>query len=74
MGVVGLAIPLMRIFGTIIDQQQDARRGQGIHKQVEQGLRLRINPVKVLEDDDQRLVEALARQYPFDHFQGAPPS
>jgi hypothetical protein len=51
------------VFGPVIDQQQDAGRGQAVDETVEQGLRLGIDPVQILKDQQQWLHLALAQQH-----------
>jgi hypothetical protein len=43
------------ILGTIVDEHQEARGRQTRHEAIEQGLGLGVDPVEVLEDDDDRL-------------------
>ena len=73
LGVVGLAAPLMVVLGAVVDQQQDAGGGDAVHQQIEERLGFAVDPVEVLELDDQRLAQALARQNPLDRLQGPPP-
>ena len=61
--VVGLAAPAVLVLGPIIDQQQQPGRGQALDQAVEQGLRLGIDPVQVLKDQQQRLHLAFAQQH-----------
>ena len=60
--VVGLAAPAVLVLRAIVDQEQEAGRGQALDQAVEQGLGLRIDPVQVLEDQQQRLHLAFAQQ------------
>ena len=69
--VVGLVAPLMAVLGPIVHQQQDARGADAVGEQVQECLRLAIDPVQVLEDHDQRLVEALAQQDALDRLERA---
>jgi hypothetical protein len=50
----------MLILRTVVDQQQELRGRQALDEAVEQGLRLGINPMQVLEYYQQRLHLALA--------------
>jgi hypothetical protein len=52
------------VFGPVVDQQQEAGRGQAIDETVEQSLRLGIDPVQILKDQQQWLRLALAQEYP----------
>src|SRR5712691_2775700 len=72
LGVVGLVSPVMAILGTIIHQQQDASRCKAFAQEIEKRLRLVIQPVQILKDEDKGLVEALAHQQPFDSLKRAP--
>ena len=60
--VVGLAAPAVLILGPVVDEQQEPRRRQALDQAVEQGLRLGVDPVQVLEDHQQRLDLALPQQ------------
>ena len=61
--VVGLAAPAVLVLRPIVDQQQQAGRGQALDQAVEQGLRLGIDPVQILEHQEQRLHLAFAQQH-----------
>jgi hypothetical protein len=50
--VVGLPAPGVLVFGTVVDEEQDARRREALDQPVEQGLGLGIDPVEVLEDHE----------------------
>ena len=52
--VVGLAAPAVLVLRAVVDQQQEPGRRQALDQAVEQGLRLGIDPVQVLEDQQQR--------------------
>ena len=56
----------MLVFRTIVDQQEQPARRQTFHQAVQHRLGLRIDPVQILEYQDQRLHLALAKQQPFD--------
>jgi hypothetical protein len=43
------------VLRAVIDQQQKAYGAQAVHDSVERGLGLAIDPVQVLEHDQQRL-------------------
>src|ERR1700691_4373027 len=58
--------PLVPILRPVVDQQQDASTGDAVRQHVEQRLRLRVDPVQVLEDHDDRLLEAFAQDYTLD--------
>src|SRR5262249_31198295 len=61
--VVGLAAPAVLVLRTIVDQQQEAGRRQALDQAIKEGLCLRINPVQILEDQQQRLFLALAQEH-----------
>ena len=47
--IVGLVAPLMAVLGPIVDQLQDARGADAVSEQLQECLRLVIDPVKVFE-------------------------
>ena len=55
LGVGRLAPPALVIVGTIGDEQHEARRWQAVDQAVQQGLRLGVDPVQVLHDQEQGL-------------------
>ena len=61
--VVGLAAPAVLVLRAVVDQQQEPGRRQALDQAVEQGLRLGIDPVQILKDQQQRLHLALAQQH-----------
>src|SRR5262249_37180750 len=54
--VIRLAAPAVLVLGAIVHQEQEAGGRQALDQALEQGLRLRINPVQVLEHQQQRLL------------------
>jgi hypothetical protein len=54
------------VLGTVVYDEQQARRGQALNEAIEQSLGLAVNPVQILEDHHQRLDLALAQQQAFD--------
>ena len=58
--VVAPARPFMAVLRTVVDQQQHARVGDAVGEQVEQRLGLGVDPMKVLEDHHQRVLQRLA--------------
>src|SRR5215469_12121670 len=62
----------MGVFRTIVDQQQKLGGAQRVDQQVEEFLGRLIDPVQVLEDHHQRLIETLEQQEPFDRLQRPP--
>ena len=71
LGVVGLAAPAVLILGAVVDQQQQAGGGQALHQAVEERLGLGVDPVQVLEDQQQGLHLALPQQQALEGVQGA---
>jgi hypothetical protein len=62
LAVVSLAAPGVLVLGAVVDEEQQARRGQAFDEALEKGLGLAVDPVQVLEDHHQRLDLALAQQ------------
>jgi hypothetical protein len=62
----------MRVLRAVVHQQQHRRRRQAFHQQVEQRLRFRIDPVQVLEHEQERLDLALPQQQPLQRVEGEP--
>ena len=60
--VIRLAAPRVLVFRSIIDEKEQARAGQALYQAVEQRLRLAVDSVEILEQNDQRLGLALANQ------------
>ena len=55
LGIVRLAAPAVLVLRAIVDQQQESGRRQALDEAVEQGLRLGIDPVQILKDQEQGL-------------------
>ncbi len=70
--VVSLAVPLMRILGTVIDEQQDSRGANRVGQEIQKRLRLVVDPVEVFKDHHQRLIETLAQHDTLNCLQRAP--
>ena len=71
LGVVALAAPGVAVLRAVVDQQQDPGGRQALDQAVEQRLGLGVDPVQVLEDQQQRLLLALAQQQPLDARRGS---
>ena len=69
--VIGLAAPAVLIFRPVVDQEQQAGRGQTLDQAVEQRLRLRIDPMQIFEDQQHRLHLAFAQQHTLERGEGA---
>src|SRR4030095_11451427 len=70
LAIVGPAAPAMLVLGAIVHEQENGRRGQAVEEAVEDGLRLAVDPVEILEDQDQRLHSALAEEERLDGLEG----
>ena len=64
----------MLVLGPVVDEEQEAGRGQALDEAVEQRLGLGVDPVEVLEDHEQRLDLALPEQQPLDRLERALPA
>ena len=64
--VEGLASPTVLVLGPVVDEQEDTCRRQALNQAVQCRLALRIDPVEVLEDKNQRLELALPKQEALD--------
>jgi hypothetical protein len=60
--VVRLAPPRVLVLGPVVDEEQDAGRRQALNQTVEQRLGLRVDPVEILEDHEERLDLALSEE------------
>ncbi len=74
LAVVGFATPRVLVLGTVVDKEQKARGRQAVHEAVEEGLRLAVDPVQVLEDQKKRLFARFPQQHPPDRVEDALPS
>ena len=63
LAVVGLAAPAMLVLGPVVDEQEEPRRRQALDETVQQGLRLGIDPVQVLDDQTQGLRDARGQDH-----------
>jgi hypothetical protein len=52
------------VLGPIVHEQQQARRSQALDQAIEQRLGLAVDPVEVLEDQEERLLSGLSQQQP----------
>ena len=69
--VVGPAAPGVLILRPVVHEEQEPRGRQALDERVEQRLGLGVDPVEVLEDDQERLHLALPQQEPLHRVQGA---
>ena len=70
--VVGPAAPGVLVLRPVVHEQQQPGGRQALDEPIEQRLGLGVDPVEVLEDDQQRLHLALPQQEPLHGVQGAP--
>ena len=71
MRIVGLAPPAVLVLRAVVDQQQQTGRGHALDQAIKQGLGLRVDPVQVFKDQQQRLHLALAQQHTLERLQRA---
>jgi hypothetical protein len=72
LAVAGLAAPSVLVLGTVVHQQQQARRSHAVDDGVEEGLRLAVNPVEIFEDHEKGLLTRLPQQQPPHGVKGLP--
>ena len=68
--VRGLAAPAVLVLRTIVHQEQQPGGRQALDQAIEQRLRLRINPVQILEDQQHGLDLAFAHQHALQGVEG----
>src|SRR5713101_7266718 len=61
----------MRVLRAIVDQQENLRGADRVSEQIQKRLGLAIDPVQILEDRHQRLVERFAQQDALDRLERA---
>src|SRR5437867_3572850 len=66
LGVIRLTAPPVLVFRPVVHKQEDVAARQALDDPVEQRLRLRVDPMQVLEHEDERLHLALAEQESLD--------
>ena len=69
--VVGLTPPAVPIVGTIVDQEEQTRRREALAETLEECLGLGIEPVQILNDQQQGLQLALTQQHPLERHERA---
>ena len=62
--VVGPAGPAVVILRPVVDEEEDPRAPQAVHESVEEGLRLGVDPVEILEHQQERPHPALPDEDP----------
>ncbi len=71
LGVGRLTAPVMVVFGTVVDEEHEAGRRQAVDQAVQERLRLGVDPVQVLHDQEQGLDLARLQQQARADLQGA---
>src|SRR5215467_7933295 len=71
LGVVPLAPPAVLVFGTVGDEEEEASRGETHHEAVQEGLRLRVDPLQIFEHEEQWTSHALSKHKPLHPVEGA---
>jgi hypothetical protein len=69
--VIRLVPPAVLVLGAVVDEQADPGGREALDQTVEDCLRLGIDPVEVLADQQQRLHLALPQEQALDGLQGA---
>src|SRR5262249_30842262 len=70
LGVGCLAAPGVLILGAVVDQKAEPGRREALDEAVEHGLRLGVDPVKILDHQEQRLELSLAEPEPLERVEG----
>ena len=70
LAIVRLAAPRVLVFGTVIDREEQAGRRKALDQGVEERLGLGVDPLKILEHEQQRARLALAQEDPLDGGEG----
>src|SRR4051812_5856493 len=70
--IVGLAIPRVLIFRPIVHEEQHAGGGKALDEAIEKRLRLAIDPLKILENDQHRLYLAFDNKQALQRIERAP--
>src|SRR5262245_29418218 len=63
----------MPVLRAVIDQQQHSGSGNTLAEQREKRLGLAVQPVQILKDEDEGLIETLADKQALECVEGAPP-
>src|SRR5204862_4419752 len=72
LAVVGLASPAMLVLGPVVGQEERPGRGQALDQAVEQGLRFGVDPLQVLNEQQERLNPAFVQQETLDRILDLP--
>jgi hypothetical protein len=62
LAVIGLAAPGVPVLGTVVHEEQQACRSQTVDERVEESLSLVVDPVEVLDDQEERLLARFPQQ------------
>src|SRR5687768_1349458 len=68
--IVGLAPPHVLVLGAIIYQEEQPGGGEALDQAVEQDLRLRIDPMQIFKNQEQRLDLGFPEQHPLERGEG----
>jgi hypothetical protein len=74
LAVVGLPAPAVPVLRPVVDEEQEPGRRQALDQPVEPRLRLGVDPVEILEHDQERLDLALPQEEPPEGLDGALPT
>ncbi|VVE59719.1 hypothetical protein PTE30175_05629 [Pandoraea terrae] len=69
--VVAFGAPVMGVFRTIVDEQDDPRTRNVVEEDIEECLGFAVQPLQVFENELERLVEAFADQQTCNGFERA---
>src|SRR5215472_14335419 len=70
LSVVSLARPAVLVFGTVGDEEEKAGSGKTHHEAVQERLRRRVDPLEILEQEEQRTSRALSKHEAPHAFEG----
>src|SRR5215471_13329761 len=73
LSVIGFVRPVMTITGSIIDEEQNSSHRQTFDQTIEESLRFIVNPMEVLKNDEQRLLETFTDQHSLERVESIPP-
>ena len=71
--VIGLAAPRVLVLRTVANEKQSTMAREALDQSVEHRLRFGVDPVEILEHEDDRLAAALLEQQHLHRLQRPPP-
>src|SRR5215813_636932 len=74
LAVVPLRAPAVPVFGAIGDEKEETSSGETAHEGVQEHLCLRVDPLEILEDEEQRVGRAFSKYESFYSVEGALPA